>query len=422
MDQVATLKAVFLIIPLMFLAFAVFPFRWFWRIPAGIVFGVAAAFGVVWFFPGGIDYLVSFSVMASIYAVLSLGLNSQWGYNGHLNFGVAGFFGVGAFTTALFITAPPSGLMAQYAQQAFGLQAPFLVGLIAAGIVSGVVGYLVALPVLRLRVDFLAIATLGIAEIIRRIFQNERWLANGPQPLSGIPQPLSCLFDTPACGWLPEPLAQVLAPLQPRDYAYLYLIITVLTLAIVYIALETAVRSPWGRALRAVRDEESSAAMNGKHVTALRTQSFVLGAVVMGIGGALYAPYMVTIDYSHFRPLFGTFIVWVMLMLGGSGNNKGAILGAFVIWGVWSGTSFVTEGLHDALSTIAPEIASRTAFLRWMFVGLLLAAIVLYRPAGILKERKWVSAFLKERSRRGPKKDGQGSTAQSGATQEGVVK
>lgn len=396
MDQIAVLKAIFLIIPLTLLAFAALPLRWLWRIPAGIAAGVAAAFALAAFFPDGIDYLVSFSVMASIYAVLSLGLNSQWGYNGHLDFGVAGFFAVGAFTTALFITAPPSGLMAQYAQQAFGFEAPFFIGLIAAGAVSGVIGFLIALPVLRLRTDFLAIATLGIAEIIRLIFQNERWLANGPQPLSGIPQPLACLFEHPACSWLPQSITDTLAPLQPRNYIYIYLVITAITLAVVYIVLETAVRSPWGRALRAVRDEESSAAMNGKHVTALRIQSFVLGAVVMGIGGALYAPYMVTIDYSHFEPLFGTFIVWVMLMLGGSGNNKGAILGAFIIWGVWSGTGFVTDALQVTLSSIAPEIASRTAFLRWMFVGLLLALIVLYRPAGILKEEKRVSGFLKK--------------------------
>lgn len=396
MSQLAVLKAIFLIIPLVLLAFMVLPWRWLWRIPAGIVLGTAAAFALSAFMPNWLDYLVSFSIMASIYAILSLGLNSQWGYNGHLDFGVAGFFAVGAFTSALFITAPPSGLMAQYAHQAFGLDAPFLLGVIAAGVVSGVVGYLVALPVLRLRTDFLAIATLGIAEIIRLVFQNERWLVNGPQPLSGIPRPLACLFDHPICGWLPQSVVAALAPMQPRDYVYLYLVITVLMLAVVYIVLETAVRSPWGRALRAVRDEESSAAMNGKHVAALRVQSFVLGAVVIGIGGAFYASYMVTIDYSHFEPLFATFIVWMMLMLGGSGNNKGAILGAFAIWGVWSGTAFVTDALQSTLSTIAPEIASRTAFLRWTFVGLLLVAIVVYRPQGILKEKKMVSGFLKK--------------------------
>ncbi|MDN5843314.1 MAG: branched-chain amino acid ABC transporter permease [Alcaligenaceae bacterium] len=396
MSQVLVVKAWFLVIPLILLAWVALPVRrWIWRIPVGIVVGIAVAFGLVALVPGALDYLVSFSVMAGIYAVLCLGLNSQWGYNGHLDFGIAGFFAVGAFTQALFITAMPSGLMAQYAQQLFGLQAPFLLGVIAAGVLAGVVGFLVAQPVLHLRTDFLAIATLGIAEIIRLIFQNERWLANGPQPLSGIPQPLSCMFDEPACSWLPDSVVQFVSVMQPRDYGYIYLVIVTLILGVVYFALETAVRSPWGRALRAVRDDELSASMNGKPVKSLRVQSFVVGAVVMGVGGALYAPYMVTIDYSHFAPLFGTFIVWVMLMLGGSGNNKGAILGAFVIWGVWSGTGFVTDYLHGLLVDVAPEIASRTAFLRWSFVGLLLAGIVLYRPQGVLPEEKWVSRFLK---------------------------
>ncbi len=254
--------------------------------------------------------------------------------------------------------------------------------------------WLIAQPILHLRADFLAIATLGIAEIIRLVFQNERWLANGPQPMSGIPQPLSCVFDGAGCGWLPDALHAALSIMQPRDYSYLYLVIVAIALALTYVVLEAMVRSPWGRALRAVRDEEDSAAMSGKHVKSLRVQSFVLGAVVIGVAGALYAPYMVTIDYSHFKPLFATFLVWVMLMLGGSGNNKGAILGAFVIWAVWSGTGFVTDYLQVALQGVAPDVASRMSFLRWAFVGLLLALIVLYRPQGILPEKKRVSRFL----------------------------
>lgn len=397
MDSAHVLKACFLLIPAILLGGLVFS-RWRWRtrLPAAIVLGLVLAFGISAWVPGIMDYLVSFCIMAMIYSVLSLGLNAQWGYNGHLDFGIAGFFAVGAFTMALFMTAPPSGLMAAYAQQWFGLNAPFVVGMVAAGILSGVVGYLIAQPILHLRTDFLAIATLGIAEIIRLIFQNERWLANGPQPLSGIPQPLSCLSDPAGCAWLPAGVNQVFAALQPRDYGYVYLVIVTVTLAVVYLVLEAMVRSPWGRALRAVRDEEASAAMSGKHVKSLRVQSFVLGAVIIGVAGALYAPYMVTIDYSHFKPLFATFLVWVMLMLGGSGNNKGAILGAFVIWAVWSGTGFVTDFLSTELQGIAPDIASRMSFLRWAFVGLLLAAIVLYRPQGILPEKKRVSRFLKD--------------------------
>jgi len=395
MDPLLLLKACFLLVPAFLLGCLLFS-RWRWRarLPAALVLGGVLAFSVAGLLPGAMDYLVSFSIMAIIYSILSLGLNAQWGYNGHLNFGVAGFFAVGAFTMALFVTTPPSGLMAAYAHQWFGLDAPYLVGMAAAGVMAGVVAWLIAQPILHLRADFLAIATLGIAEIIRLVFQNERWLANGPQPMSGIPQPLSCVFDSAGCGWLPDALHSALSIMQPRDYGYLYLVIVTLALALVYVVLEAMVRSPWGRALRAVRDEEDSAAMSGKHVKSLRVQSFVLGAVVIGVAGALYAPYMVTIDYSHFKPLFATFLVWVMLMLGGSGNNKGAILGAFVIWAVWSGTGFVTDYLQVALQGIAPDVASRMSFLRWAFVGLLLALIVLYRPQGILPEKKRVSRFL----------------------------
>src|SRR3546814_3312147 len=140
--------------------------------------------------------------------------------------------------------------MAQYAQQLFGLQAPFLLGVVAAGVIAGVVGFLVAQPVLHLRTDFLAIATLGIAEIIRLIFQNERWLANGPQPMRGIPRPLDCVFSDPACAWLPGPVAAWLAPLAQRDYIYLYLVVVAVFLAFVYLALERIARPPWGRVLR----------------------------------------------------------------------------------------------------------------------------------------------------------------------------
>ncbi len=396
MNSAYFVKALFLMPPAALLGGMLFS-RWrgWWRLLLALAFGILLPLALAAGLSGIMDYLVSFSIMATLYAILSLGLNAQWGYNGHLNFGIAAFFGVGMFTMALFVTKMPSGLMAAYAQQWFGLEAPFLVGVVAGAIMAGLVGYLVAQPILHLRADFLAIATLGIAEIVRLVFQNERWLANGPQPFSGIPQPLSCVFDTPACGWMPPALVELFSVLRPRDYSYLYLVIVTIALALIYLGLEAMVRSPWGRALRAVRDEEESAAMSGKFVKSLRVQSFVVGCVIMGIAGALYAPYMVTIDYSHLNPLFVTFLVWVMLMLGGSGNNKGAILGAFVIWAVWSGTGYVTSALESALQGIAPDIASRMSFLRWAFVGLLLAAIVLYRPQGILPEKKRVSRFLR---------------------------
>lgn len=402
MDHESLFRSLILIVPCILAWLIILPVRKLWRVPLSIVLGIVVAFGLTAVLSrGDLSYLVDFSIMAGIYAMLALGLNSQWGYNGHLNFGVVGFFMVGAFVSALFTSAMPTGLMANYQQQAFGLQLPFLVGVISAGVISGVVGFLVATSVLRLRIDFLAIATLGIAEIIRLIFQNERWLANGPQPMRGFPQPLACLFDHPvSCGgWVPHSVAAFFNPMQPRDWIFLYLVIVALILAFIYIMLEVALRSPWGRVLRAVRDEENSAAMSGKYVTSYRVQAFVLGSVVMGIAGALYAHYVHSIDYSHFKPLFGTFIVWVMLMFGGSGNNKGALLGGFVIWGVWTGTSFLASALHPALAVVSPVLADRTPYIRWLLVGILMLVIVLFRPHGIIKEEKFVSSFLKRQQR-----------------------
>ena len=362
------------------------------RVGVGAVAGWLIAFALVSWVPDGVmSYLVSFVVMASIYSVLTLGLNVQWGYTGLFNIGIAAFFAVGAFTSALFTTTAPTGALAAYTQQWFGLGAPFVVGLLAAGAVSGLVALLVGVPTLRLREDYLAIATIGIAEVTRLIFQNERWLANGPQPLRGIPQPLGCLVDDPICSWLPGPIASVFAPLTPRDYTFVYLFVAALVVIVVYLLLERAIRSPWGRVLRAIREDEVSVAMNGKNVAAFRMQAFVVGAIVMGIGGALYAHYMVSIDYSHFNPLYATFLVWVMLMLGGSGNNRGAILGAFLIWGVWTGTAFMIDGIRPALAAISPDLPARGPYLRYLFIALLLIFILLFRPKGVIGEEKVVS-------------------------------
>ncbi len=401
MDHEALIKAAFVAVPLTVLALWLLPLRPALRVPAAILLGPILAIGLsLGLTPGNLAYLVSFATMAGIYAILTLGLNIQWGYTGHLNFGIAGFFAIGAFTSALFTTSVPTGTLAQYTQQAFGLEMPFLVGVAAAAVVTGVVALLIAVPVLRLRMDFLAIATIGVAEIIRRIFQNERWLANGPQPLRGIPQPGRCLVEG-NCGWTPEWFVWLLSPLEPRNYNFVYLIIVTLFVVVIYFLAERAVRSPWGRMLRASRDEEDSTAMSGKNVPWVRIQSFVFGAVIMGVGGAVYAHFVITIDYSHFRPLFATFLVWVMLMLGGSGNNRGALLGAFVVWGVWSGTAFLAGWLEPVLGAIHSELPERANYLRWLFVALLLAGIVLFRPQGILAEETVVSRYAIGARRKG---------------------
>lgn len=392
------IKAFLLAIPLAILAGCFLPLRWIWRLPLGIIVGWGTSIILFLLLPSGfLNYLASFSVMASIFAILSLGLNVQWGYTGLFNLGIAAFFALGAFTSALFTTAVPTGLLAAWSQQAFGLEMPFLVGVLAAAVVSGLIAFLIGIPTLRLGGDYLAIVTLGIAEIIRLIFQNERWLANGPQPLSGIPRPLYCLVQDPTCSWLPGPLKALFASLGPRDYTYIYLVIVVFFVVLIYFLIERAIRSPWGRVLRAIREEEASTAMGGKDVFAFKMQSFVVSSMIMGIGGALYAHYLVSIDYAQFRPLYATFIIWVMLMLGGSGNNKGAILGAFTIWGIWMGTPFLSGWLRPVLGIISPVLAARSPYIRYLIIAVLLELILIFRPQGLLGEQKLVSRFVEEK-------------------------
>lgn len=394
MTGAALVKSLLLALPLWFVAARMLPARIgaFARAALGLLLAVAAATGVTLLLPPGqMSYLVSFAIVGSIYAVLTLGLNVQWGYTGLFNIGVAAFFSLGAFTSALVTTRMPTGAAAAFSEQAFGLGAPFLVGVVAAGAAAGVLALLVGGPTLRLREDYLAIATIGIAELVRLVFQNERWLANGPQPLRGIPQPLACLVRDPACSWLPAPVAAFFEPLAPRDYPYVYLVIATLFVIVVFVVLERAIRSPWGRLLRAVREDEAAAAMNGKDVARVRLQAFTVGAVVMGLGGALYAHYMVAIDYTHFDALYATFLVWVMLMLGGSGNHRGAILGAFVIWGVWTGAAYAVDLVRPLLAAISSDLPARGPYLRLLFISLLMLLILLYRPKGLVGEERFVS-------------------------------
>ena len=315
---------------------------------------------------GILSFLASFAIMAGIYGIFSLGLNVQWGYTGLLNFGIAGFFAIGAYTSALITTPKPTGVLADYVTQAVGLNLPFLVGVLGAAIASGVMAGLIGLLTLRLREDYLAIATIGISESIRIFFNNERWLANGPEGLVGLPKPLLDLVP-------------------PAYYNYLYLVIVVIFLVLIYFALERGIRSPWGRVLRAIREDEIMTSANGKDIFRFKMQSLVVGAMIMGIGGALYAHFSAAIQPGLFTPLFGTFIIWAMLTVGGTGNNKGAVLGAFLVWALWSWSTFFI------LRVVPPSFQTRAPFIRYVLIGLVLVVVLIKRPRGFIGEERHVS-------------------------------
>lgn len=298
-------------------------------------------------------YLVLFATFAGVYAVLALGLNLQWGFAGQFNFGIAAFFAVGAYTSAI-LTTPPSPTHLG----GFGL--PFLLGLAAAAVTSGALALLVGAITIRLRTDYLAIATIGIAEIVRLFLKNEDWLTGGVRGLSGIPKPFADLDG----GWP----------------VLIYMILVILAVLATYLFLERAISSPWGRVLRATRENEAGAAAAGKNVNRVRLEAFVIGSAIMGIGGALFAHFFSFISPEAFDPVFATFLVWIMLVAGGSGNNRGAVLGAFAIWLVWSGTEILTGRLPADMITQAGAI-------RVFLVGLMFQVILLLRPEGILPER-----------------------------------
>ena len=213
----------------------------------------------------------------------------------------------------------------------------------------------------RLRSDYLAIATLGIAEILRLTLKNEVWATNGARGVSHIPKPLE---------GLPEPWNQL---------GMMFIVLAIVL--VLYILLETARKSPWGRVMSAIRENEEAAKAAGKNIERFRTEAFVAGAMLMGLGGGLMAHYLKFIDPNAAEPITATFLVWVMLIIGGSGNNRGAILGAILIWTIWSATEILTSRLPD-------ELAIRSAYVRVFLIGLLLQIVIQRFSGGILPERR----------------------------------
>jgi branched-subunit amino acid ABC-type transport system permease component len=209
-------------------------------------------------------YGVSFLIAGGIYAILCLALNIQWGMGGLFNAGIAGFFAVGAYASAIMTTAASDRHLGGYSM-------PIPVGLAVAALLAGVTGWVVAKICVRLKSDYLAMASIGIAEILRLVIVNESWLTNGSLGISGIPRP----FD----GWV-----------QGRAADFVFLATVWIVVAIVYVFAARLNDSPWGRAMRAIRDNEAAARAAGKDVDWFRLQSFVIGAAIMGGGGGTLGP------------------------------------------------------------------------------------------------------------------------------------
>ena len=328
----------------------------------------------------GPTYFLFLVGLAGMYALLSFGLNAQWGFTGLINFSVAAFFGIGAYGSAL-MTADSSPIAGGFNP---------IVGLAVALVVAFALALLIGVPTLRLRADYLAIASLGLAEVVRLIVLNERWLTNGSAGVRGIP---SFFEGWPVLSTLPETmpgLRLVVIPGSPILLgtsfwrASLNVLLVLAFAGAAFFVLRRAHRSPWGRVLRTIRSDEDLARALGKNTYSYKMQSFVLGSLIMALAGVFYTHLNLYVGPGDLDPIT-TFYAWVAVILGGSGSNRGALFGGIVIVTIREGTRF----LNDVALPIDP------APLRLLLIGVVIVAVMRYRPQGILppqRELIWPSA------------------------------
>jgi branched-chain amino acid transport system permease protein len=349
------------------------------------VFGVSAAFTLFLLaamLTGalGPTYFLFLVGLAGMYALLSFGLNAQWGFTGLINFSVAAFFGIGAYGSAL-MTASSSPIAGGFNP---------LVGLVVALVVAFALALLIGVPTLRLRADYLAIASLGLAEVVRLIVLNERWLTNGSAGLRGIP---GFFQGWPVLSTFPETMPGLRIEVVPGSpviletafwQASLNVLLVLAFAGGAFLVLRRAHRSPWGRVLRTIRSDEDLARALGKNTYSFKMQSFVLGSLIMALAGVFYTHLNLYVGPGDLDPIT-TFYAWVAVILGGSGSNRGALFGGIVIVAIREGTRF----LNDVALPIDP------APLRLLLIGIVIVAVMRYRPQGVLppqRELIWPSA------------------------------
>ena len=399
--------------------------------------------------------------MGLISAIMSLGVNLQWGFAGLFNVGVMGFVALGGLATVL-ISMPPvteawsagglrtmlglvigvaslwltslaivrlpsgkakilgiiAGLIVGFFAFRFvfdggvsaieavnpastgylgGLGLPILLAWPAGGLLAAGVAWIIGKTALGLRSDYLAIATLGIAEIILAIMKNEDWLARGVKNVIGLPRPVPFEVDLQNNPDFVATATDLGMNAVTASSIYVKLcyagLFTVVLLLLLWMA-QNALRSPWGRMMRAIRDNETSAEAMGKYVTKRHLQIFVLGSAICGIAGAMMTTLDGQLTPAGYQPLRYTFLIWVMVIVGGSGNNFGAVLGGFVIWFFWVQVEpiggflmqAITSGMEDA-SPLKQHLISSVAHMRLFTMGLILLLVLRFSPKGLIPEK-----------------------------------
>jgi branched-chain amino acid transport system permease protein len=290
-------------------------------------------------------YLVAVGIVALIYMLLTIGLNLQYGYTGLINFGVVAFFAIGAYASALLTL------------HGWWLVPAFVVAMILGAIVA----YPIGLLSLRLSDEYLAVVTLGFSEVVRIVIQQEEWLTRGVQGLPGIPR----MFASMGVGGYAD--VAILAVLVACNVGAIGLMLHL-------------VRSPYGRLIQAIRDDEVAVEAMGKDPRRLKVQVFMLGSGVAGLAGAFYAHFITYLSPDQFLPLV-TFYVWIAMIIGGTGRTTGAVAGSLLLLVFLEGSRFARD--------FVPGVSEvQMASVRLALVGLALILFMLYRPQGIMGSRR----------------------------------
>ncbi|SMX35000.1 branched-chain amino acid ABC transporter permease [Actibacterium lipolyticum] len=426
-----------------------------------ILFAIVAAMIVATGFIQSWNTALTIINMGLISAIMALGVNMQWGYAGLFNVGIMGFVALGGLGVVVTSAPPvgeawaagglrvilglaigvgvifgavrfwnrlPKGRVRNLsvlatlvvgffvfravfdpAVQAIeavnpastgflgGLGLPVLLSWPVGGLLAAGAAWLIGKTALGLRSDYLAIATLGIAEIVIAVLKNEDWLARGVKNVIGLPRPVPYEIDLQNSASFVERAAAFGADPMTASSIFVKLcyavLFTIVLLCLIWLS-EKALNSPWGRMMRAIRDNETAAEAMGKDVKARHLQIFILGSAVCGIAGAMMTTLDGQLTPGTYQPLRFTFLVWVMVIVGGSGNNWGAVLGGFVIWFFWVQVeplgALLMQGLTFWMadgSALKAHLLDSVAHMRLLTMGIILLVVLRFSPRGLIPER-----------------------------------
>ena len=278
-----------------------------------------------------------------------------------------------------------------------GLGMPVVLAWPVGGLLAAGAAWIIGKVALGLRSDYLAIATLGIAEIIIAVIKNEDWLARGVKNVVGLPRPVPYEIDLQRDAGFVARAAEYGLDATTASTLYVklgYSVFFVAVLIALLILTQLAVASPWGRMMRAIRDNETAAEAMGKDVTRRHLQVFILGSAICGMAGAMMTTLDGQLTPGSYQPLRYTFLIWVMVIVGGSGNNFGAVLGGFLVWFLWVQVEpwsaqlmqLVTSGMADG-SWLKAHLLDATAHMRLLTMGVVLLLVLRFSPKGLIPER-----------------------------------